>query len=67
MELVPGVTAMLGRFDNPLRSTDLMFDPDLAFDGVYGEANITRILGNDDFRFAVRGGAFPLQFHILTA
>ncbi|WP_336965957.1 putative porin [Sphingobium aquiterrae] len=61
-ELVPGVTAMLGRFDNPLRSTDLMFDPDLAFDGVYGEANITRILGNDDFRFAVRGGAFPLQF-----
>ncbi|RIA46329.1 putative porin [Hephaestia caeni] len=61
-ELVPGLTAMLGRFDNPFRTTDLMFDPDLAFDGVYGEANLTRLLGHDDFRFAVRGGAFPIQF-----
>ena len=61
-EIVPGLTAMLGRFDNPLRTTDLMFDPDLAFDGIYGEADVTRLLGNDDFRFAVRGGAFPIQF-----
>ncbi|MGI9377342.1 MAG: putative porin [Tsuneonella suprasediminis] len=61
-EIVPGLTAMLGRFDNPFRTTDLMFDPDLALDGVYGEANLTKLLGTDDFRFAVRGGAFPIQF-----
>lgn len=60
-DLVPGVTAMLGRFDNPLRTTDLMFDPDLALDGVYGQANLTRIVQTDAFSLAVRGGAFPLQ------
>jgi len=62
-ELVPGLTAMLGRFDNPFRTTDLMFDPDLALDGLYGEANLTRLFDQgDDFTVAVRGGAFPIMF-----
>ncbi|MDF0490356.1 putative porin [Sphingomonas sp. H39-1-10] len=61
-ELVDGVTAMLGRFDNPFRTTDLMFDPDLALDGVYGEVDVTKILRQDGFHLAVRGGAFPIQF-----
>lgn len=62
-ELVPGVTAMLGRFDNPFRTTDLMFDPDLALDGLYGEANFARLFDlDDDFTVAVRGGAFPIMF-----
>ncbi|PKP94119.1 MAG: hypothetical protein CVT77_03320 [Alphaproteobacteria bacterium HGW-Alphaproteobacteria-16] len=61
-ELFPGLTAMVGRFDNPFRATDLMFDPDLALDGVYGEANVSKLLGTEDFRFAVRGGAFPIEF-----
>jgi hypothetical protein len=61
-ELVTGLTAMVGRFDNPFRTTDLMFDPDLALDGAYGQADLTRIVGRKDFTLAVRGGAFPIQF-----
>lgn len=60
-EPMPGVTAMLGRFDNPLRTTDLMFDSDLAFDGVYGEVDFGRLFGQD-FTLALRGGAFPINF-----
>lgn len=60
-EVVPGVSAVVGRFDNPFRHTDLLFDPDLAFDGVAGEANIGRLLGGD-YTVALRGGAFPLDF-----
>ncbi|WCM28022.1 putative porin [Sphingomonas sp. QA11] len=61
-ELIPGVTAIVGRFDNPLTSTDLMYDPDLAFDGAAGELNVAKIFGHDDdFLFAIRGGAFPLE------
>ena len=61
-EIVPGVSAIIGRFDNPLTSTDLMYDPDLAFDGAEGELNVAKIIGRDDFVLAVRGGAFPLDF-----
>jgi hypothetical protein len=60
-EPIRGITAMIGRFDNPLRSTDLMFDADLAFDGVYGQFDLGRFL-NKDFTLAVRGGAFPINF-----
>lgn len=61
-ELVPGVSAIVGRFDNPLTSTDLMYDPDLAFDGIAGELNVAKLLGQDeDWLLAVRGGAFPLE------
>lgn len=64
-ELIPGLVAMAGRFDNPFRTTDLMFDPDLALDGVYGEARSSKLLGEKSFGgldVAVRGGAFPIQF-----
>lgn len=61
-ELVPGLTAMVGRFDNPFRTTDLMFDPDLALDGLYGEADLAKLFGEKSFTLAVRGGAFPIQF-----
>ena len=61
-EIVPGVTAWLGRFDNPLTTTDLLYDPDLAFDGVAAQLDLAKIAGHqDDFRFALRGGAFPLE------
>ncbi|MES2022131.1 MAG: putative porin [Pseudomonadota bacterium] len=61
-EFVPGLVGMVGRFDNPFRTTDLMFDPDLALDGVYGEANLTKLFGDENLTVAVRGGAFPIQF-----
>lgn len=61
-ELVPGVTAWIGRFDNPLTTTDLLYDPDLAFDGVAGQIDVAKLLGHDkDFVLALRGGAFPLD------
>src|SRR5262249_15889492 len=61
-EFYPGVTAMVGRFDNPLRTTDLMFDPDLAFDGLYGEVDFAKVFGHPSYTLAVRGGAFPIHF-----
>ncbi|MBO9579647.1 MAG: putative porin [Sphingobium sp.] len=61
-EIIPGITAWVGRFDNPLTTTDLMYDPDLAFDGAAGQIDVAKILGHgDDFMFALRGGAFPLD------
>ena len=59
--VVDGVTAMIGRFDNPFRTTDLMFDPDLAFDGVYGEMDFGKLL-NPGVTIVVRGGALPINF-----
>lgn len=60
-EFVEGLTAMGGRFDNPLRTTDLMFDPDLAFDGLYGEVDLGKLF-KQNYTFAIRGGAFPINF-----
>ncbi|HEX7853245.1 MAG TPA: putative porin [Sphingobium sp.] len=61
-EIVPGWTVWAGRFDNPLTSTDLLYDPDLAFDGVAGQLDLAKIFGHaDDFMLALRGGAFPLE------
>jgi hypothetical protein len=54
--------AMVGRFDNPLRTTDLMFDPDLAFDGVFAQADAGRLLLDKSWTLAVRGGALPIDF-----
>ncbi len=58
----------VGRFANPFTSTALttervalMFDNDLAFDGVAGEANIGKAL-NQDFNATLRGGLFPIDF-----
>lgn len=54
--------AMVGRFDNPLRTTDLMFDPDLAFDGVFAQLDGGRMLLDKSWTLAVRGGALPIDF-----
>lgn len=54
---VKGVELELGRFGNPFFTTDLMFDPDMGFDGVAvsARAPVTE-------RFALFGtaGAFPV-------
>lgn len=53
-----------GKFENPFYSTDLMFDNDLAFDGIA----VTASMDLFDNRFGVfaTGGAFPLQTLVLT-
>ncbi len=53
----------LGRFVNPFESTELLFDPDLRFDGISGEVDAARLLGaGENVSFVVRGGAFPLTY-----
>ncbi|KPF78554.1 hypothetical protein IP88_03425 [alpha proteobacterium AAP81b] len=56
-----------GRFTNPFTSAalttervTLLFDNDLAFDGIAAEANIGKALGQD-FNATVRGGLFPID------
>lgn len=51
----------LGRMHNPFVSTGLVFDEDLAFDGVAVEFNSGELI-SDDFGVKVRGGAFPLDY-----
>lgn len=51
----------LGRMPNPFFSTNLLFDEDLAFDGVAARLNSGTMLG-EDVRLTLRGGAFPLAF-----
>jgi len=55
------MTIEAGRFGNPFRSTQLLFDDDLNFDGVTAEFRADRWLPQG-FKLAVRGGAFPLDF-----
>lgn len=50
-----------GRFANPFRSSDLLYDPDLNFDGVAFEVNSGRYLG-EGLKLSLRGGAFPYDF-----
>lgn len=45
-------------------STDLLFDPDLALDGIAGEADFGRFVG-ENVLGRVRGGAFPIDFGAL--
>jgi hypothetical protein len=52
-----GLTIYAGRMDNPFLPSDLMFYPDLGFDGV--AANYTRQLG-DNLTLFTTGGIFPL-------
>jgi hypothetical protein len=47
-----------GRFANPFYSTDLIWDPDLAFDGLVANANPKL---NDRWQMFSTLGAFPLQ------
>ena len=54
---ITGVELELGRFGNPFFTTDLMFDPDMGFDGiaVSGRAPV-----NDSFALFGTAGAFPV-------
>ena len=57
-KLSPWLSATGGRFANPFFSTDLVWDPDLAFDGVV--ASVTPKL-NDRFSAFGHLGAFPIE------
>jgi len=54
-------SASFGRFGNPFKSSDLLYDADLNLDGAALEVNTGKLLG-DGLQFAVRGGAFPFDF-----
>lgn len=53
--------ASFGRFANPFRSTDLLYDTDLNFDGVVGNLEIGKLI-NGGFDLTLRGGAFPIDY-----
>lgn len=57
-KIKPWLNVVGGRFANPWFSTDLMWDPDLAFDGV--AASFTPAI-NDQFSGFVTIGAFPID------
>lgn len=56
------VTMTAGRFPNPFVHTELLFDQDLAFDGIASSVDISRLIGTNRFGLSLRGGAFPLDF-----
>lgn len=49
----------MGRMPNPFMSTELVFDEDLAFDGIAAEVDLNKFHG---VGLKLRGGAFPLDF-----
>ncbi|MDT0508415.1 putative porin [Novosphingobium sp. MMS21-SN21R] len=51
----------LGRMHNPFVSTGMVFDEDLAFDGVAVELDSGTMI-SDSVAVKVRGGAFPLDY-----
>jgi hypothetical protein len=57
-KIKPWLNVVGGRFSNPWFSTDLMWDPDLAFDGV--AASFTPSI-NDQLSGFVTLGAFPID------
>ena len=57
-KIKPWLNVVGGRFSNPWFSTDLMWDPDLAFDGV--AASFTPVI-NDQLSGFVTLGAFPID------
>ena len=57
-EVKPWLNLVGGRFANPWLSTDLVWDPDLAFDGV--AASFTPTI-NDNWSSFLTLGAFPLE------
>jgi hypothetical protein len=56
--VTPWANVVGGRFENPFFSTDLMWDPDLAFDGIV--ASFTSKI-NDSWSGFATLGAFPLK------
>jgi hypothetical protein len=57
-KIKPWLNVTGGRFANPWFSTDLLWDPDLAFDGI--AASFTPTI-NDQFSSFVTLGAFPID------
>lgn len=57
-KIKPWLSVVGGRFANPWFSTDLMWDPDLAFDGI--AASFTPKI-NDKLSSFITAGAFPLE------
>jgi Putative porin len=57
-KIKPWMNVVGGRFANPWFSTDLMWDPDLAFDGI--AASFTPKI-NDKLSSFITVGAFPLE------
>lgn len=57
-DIKPWVSVVGGRFENPWFSTDLLWDPDLAFDGAAAKFS-PRI--NDSWTAFATVGAFPLD------
>ncbi len=57
-EIKPWLNVVGGRFANPWLSTDLVWDPDLAFDGV--ATSLTPKI-NDNWSTFITVGAFPLE------
>ncbi|WP_417318345.1 putative porin [Erythrobacter aureus] len=56
-----GTNLVLGKFDNPFFSTELMFDRDLQFDGAAATLSAAFGGGEDAPRIFLVGGAFPLE------
>ncbi|AJP71137.1 putative porin [Sphingomonas hengshuiensis] len=52
---------ILGKFDNPFFSTELLFDRDLQFEGVAGTLSARLGDGNGAPEVFLTGGAFPLE------
>lgn len=66
LQPIENLSATLGRMANPFYasdfySTDLLYDPDVNFDGVVIEANSGKLLG-EGVKLKLRGGAFPYEF-----
>lgn len=55
----PDVTLTAGRFANPFYSTDILYSPDLNFDGI--AANFNHALSNDWGLFGTLG-VFPVEY-----
>jgi hypothetical protein len=56
-----GVDLKLGRFENPFNASDLLFDEDVALDGVSLVLDTGTMLGKG-VKLTARGGAFPIDY-----
>ncbi len=63
--LLGGTNAVLGKFDNPFVSTELLFDRDLQFEGV--ALTLDGAFANGNAHAFLTGGAFPLEEYDFTS
>lgn len=54
-------TLTFGRMENPFNSSDLLFDHDVAFDGIAAQVDAGKFIG-ENINLAIKGGVFPLDF-----